>query len=298
MKSVASVISGLAVLMAAVAGPGVGGPAFAADAPKAGTTSSKGKAKAAAAPAPAPAPARPAFALEPDGVNFGMNVEGVARLYDAWWDKQFVPKYRKANPGPKTRELDYELAEKKKVLRRVTNFEGRSSFDKADFSEEFAHGNGETMTSAKLFRRAASAPAAGGLAGPGPAVPPVGEGGEPKVVAYTRRFFFFQDRLWKIYDEYKLDSQSPIGPEFKDAAARVESSLGQGTKKTRGPDSAFENVVFENGGTRVRVVKLPSNRVAVVRSDDALAREVLDSRSHQAQAQENELDEDIQAVIR
>ena len=72
--------------------------------------------KAAAAPA---APAAPAVVLEPDGVAFGMSADDVAKLYDRWWDKEFVTKYQKANPGPKTRELDFELAEQKKVLRRV-----------------------------------------------------------------------------------------------------------------------------------------------------------------------------------
>lgn len=219
--------------------------------------------------------------LEADGVAFGMNAEGVAKLYDSWWEKHFVPKYRRANPGPKTRELDYQLAEKKKALRRIASFDGRStSFDKAEFREEFEHGNGETMTSVRVVRR-------------------TGSGAGSQGTSYTRRFFFFQNKLWKIYDEYKLDAQNPFGPELEQAAARVETSLGAGAKRTRGPDSQFENVAFETPTTRVRVVKLPSKRVAVVRSDKALTREVLDGRARlQAQAPQGPLDEDIQAVIR
>jgi hypothetical protein len=210
-----------------------------------------------------------------------MNPEGVARLYDSWWEKRFVPKYQKTNPGPKTRELDYQLTEKKKALRRVVKFDGRSaSFDKSDFREEFVHGNGEAMTSAKLVRR--GAPEAGA-----------------KSVSYTRRFFFFQDKLWKIYDEYKLEADGPFGAELKEAAARIEASLGAGAKRTRGPESQLESIAFETENSRVRVVKLPSNRVAVVRSDNALAREVLDRRAQtQSQAAQPPLDEDIQAVIR
>ena len=293
MKLLASVISGVVLGVTGVLGVAYSPLAAAADAPH----------KAAVA-TPPPAPVS-TFALEPDGVSFGMNAEGVARLYDAWWDKQFVPKYRKANPGPKTRELDYELAEKKKVLRRVTTFDGRSSFDNSDFNEEFAHGNGESMSSAKLFRRL-STPAAASPAAPPPvmtAVAPPASGSaagaaSAKAVSYTRRLFFFQDRLWKIYDEYLLEPQGPLGADFKEATARVEASLGAGTKRTRGPESKWENVVFENGPNRVRVVKLPSNHVAVVRSDNALAREVLDKRSHQVQARDEKLDADIQAVIR
>jgi hypothetical protein len=240
---------------------------------------------AADAPLKSPSLAGPAsvesgvVALEPDGVAFGMNSEAVARLYDRYWDKRFVPKYQKANPGPKTRELDYQLAEQKKVLRRVTRFDGRSaSFDKADFKEEFAHGNAETMTSAKVARK--------------------GVGAGSKSVSYTRRFFFFQDRLWKVYDEYELDAAGLFGPDFKEATTRVGVSLGPTAKRTRGPESQWENVVFDSGNSRVRLVKLPSNRVAVVRSDNALAREVLDARAQHVQSTEAPLDEDIQAVIR
>jgi len=238
--------------------------------------------KAAAAPA---APAAPAVVLEPDGVAFGMSADDVAKLYDRWWDKEFVTKYQKANPGPKTRELDFELAEQKKVLRRVAIFDGRTtSFDKAEFHEEFAHGSGETMTSSKLLRRP-----------PGDAK----EAKEVKGFAYTRRFFFFQDKLWKVYDEYRLDPASPLGTDFKEVTARVESTLGKTAKKTRPPESQFESVMYEAGPNRVRVVKLGTDRVALVRIDSALAKEVLDRRAQQAKASDSaELDDDIQAVIR
>jgi len=234
-------------------------------------------------------------ALEADGVAFGMSADDVAKLYDRWWDKQFVSRYQKANPGPKTRELDFELAEKKKVLRRIAIFDGRmTSFDKSDFREEFAHGSDETMISSKLTRRATSE---SGGAKDAVLTDPAARGAKP--VTYTRRFFFYRDKLWKVYDEYRLDPAGPFGADFKEATARVEATLGKTAKRTRGPDSQFENVVFDAGNTRVRVVKLPKDAVAVVRSDNALTKEVLDRRAQQAKAPESsELDEEIQAVIR
>lgn len=225
-------------------------------------------------------PAAEPFVLDPDGVSFGSNAEAVARLYDAWWDKRFVPRYRKVNPGPKMQELDYELAARKRVLRRVTNFDGRSAtFDKADFREEFAHGNGESMTSAELVRRGNRA---------------AGVNSE----AYTRRFFFFQDRLWKTYDEYQLEPNALLGADFKEAVARVEASLGPGVKRTRSAESKLESVTFEAGKQRVRVVKLAPNRVAVVRMDNALAREVLDRRTQTARAPEPALDPETESALR
>lgn len=298
MKSLSSVILGVGFTV--LHGMALPGLALAADPPASGgaksgvvkagaakNASGKGSAKA-TAPSAEAAPAAATVALEPDGVAFGMSADDVAKLYDRWWDKQFVPRYQKANPGPKTRELDFELAEKKKVLRRVAIFDGRtSSFDRSDFREEFAHGSDETMISAKLSRRAATAADEKAAK-------------DAKSISYTRRFFFFRDKLWKVYDEYRLDAASPFGADFKEATARVEANLGKTAKRTRGPDSQFETVTFDAGNTRVRVVKLPKDTVAIVRADSELAKEVLDRRAQHEKAAANPapLDDDIQAVIR
>lgn len=296
MKSVSSVILSVGLTLSqswavAADAPASGAaPQGAAKGATAKGAAAKGTAKSAGS-APA-APAAPSVALEPDGVEFGMSADDVARLYDRWWDKQFIPRYQKANPGPKTRELDFELAEKKKVLRRVAIFDGRmTSHDKADFREEFAHGSDETMIAARLTRRGAPEPAAKDAVVLAPK--------ETKPVAYTRRFFFYRDKLWKTYDEYKLEPTGPFGADFKEATARVEASLGKTAKRTRGPESQYETVAFDAGKTRVRVVKLPKDTIAVVRADAALTQEVLDRRAQQAKAPASAgLDDDIQAVIR
>jgi hypothetical protein len=297
MKSLSSVILGVGLTL--LQGWAVAADSPGRDAAKGGAAKSaaaKGPAKGAAPAAGAAteaAPAGPTVALEADGVAFGMSADDVAKLYDRWWDKQFIPRYQKANPGPKTRELDFELVEKKKVLRRIAIFDGRTtSFDKAEFREEFAHGSDETMISAKLSRR--------GTTDEKTAILDEKAGKDAKPVFYTRRFFFYRDKLWKVYDEYRLDATSPFGADFKAATARVEASLGKTAKRTRGPDSQFENVSFDAGSTRVRVVKLPKDTIAVVRSDSALTKEVLDRRALQvAKAGEpTALDDDIQAVIR
>jgi hypothetical protein len=271
---------------------------FAADGPAAAGKASGGKRaatasatnKGAAAPSSTEPSGVPTVALEPDGVVFGMSAEDVAKLYDRWWDKQFVSRYQKANPGPKTRELDFELAEKKKVLRRIAIFDGRTtSFDKSEFREEFAHGSDETMISSKLSRRPP---------GEEKAVLVEKSTKDTKAIGYTRRFFFYQDKLWKVYDEYRLDESSLFGADFKDATARVEATLGKSAKRTRGPESQFENVVFDAGNMRVRVVKLAADKLAIVRSDSALTKEVLDRRAQQAKSVDTALDDDIQAVIR
>jgi hypothetical protein len=285
MNSLTSLVLGVRLLvpcaLLSVAGVAAAADPPFAGKPVAGLAGSSPPAASAGSPAAAGAAdsTSSAFALEADGVAFGMSADQVARLYDRWWDRHFVAKYRKANPGPKTKELDYQLEEQKKVLRRVTNFDGRTAtYDKSDFREEFAHGNGETMSSVKVLRR--------------------GSGADAKAVSYTRRFFYFQDKLWKIYDEYRLEAQGPVGADFKDATDRVAASLGPKVKRTRGTTSQWENVLFDAGAQRVRVIKLAADRVAVVRADSALTKAVLDGRAQHAPAPEVGLDPDTRAALR
>jgi hypothetical protein len=281
MNSLTSLILGVRLLvpcaLLSVASAAAAADPPPASAPAAGLAGASPTAPAAAGGAADPAGAT--FALEADGVAFGMSADEVARLYDRWWDQHFVAKYRKANPGPKTKELDYQLEEQKKVLRRVTAFDGRTAtYDKSAFREEFAHGNGETMNSTKMLRR--------------------GSGADPKAVSYTRRFFYFQDKLWKVYDEYRLEAQGPLGADFKGATDKVAASLGPKVKRTRGTSSQVENVLFDAGTQRVRVIKLAEDRVAVVRADSALTKVVLDGRAQHAPTQEEALDADTRAALR
>jgi hypothetical protein len=81
-----------------------------------------------------------------------------------------------------------------------------------------------------------------------------------------------------------------VGADFKDATERVASSLGPKVKRTRGTSLQQENVVFDTGAQRVRVVKLAPDRVAVVRADNVLTKAVLDGRAQHAPAPEVGLD--------
>lgn len=294
MKSFTSLVLGISLVVpcsllsssvvAAADAPFAGTPAVSkpvASKPAAGKPIAGKPVAGSAAPA-APQAKAAVFEVEADGVAFGMTADQVARLYDRWWDRHFIAKYRKANPGPKTKELDYQLEEQKKILRRVAKFDGlTSTYDKADFREEFAHGNAEAMSSTKVLRRG------GGAAE-----------GEAKAIGYTRRFFFFQDKLWKVYDEYRLEPQGPLGADFKDATDRIAASLGPSAKRTRGPASQWESVLFDTGAARVRVVKLAADRVAVVRADNVLTKAVLDGRVKNAPVAQPALDEDTQAALR
>jgi hypothetical protein len=184
---IALVAASVAVIQGASAGEPAAKKASAAQQAGAAAKDSKKDAKSAGK-----APAAPKnITLEPTGIQFGMTVEGVAAIYDKWWEQFYLPEYNKTNPGPKMKELDYQLEQKKGQFRRVKAFEGYpDSFDKSALKGEFARANGEAMTWAK--------------------VPPVAAKGKvPAKSGYLRRFFFHKGLMWKVYDEYQLDEQSP-----------------------------------------------------------------------------------------
>jgi hypothetical protein len=57
-----------------------------------------------------------------------------------------------------------------------------------------------------------------------------------------RIFFFIGDRLWKIYDEVKLDGKGSFGATYKDAVAKLNAHLGAPGKAPTG--DAAKNLPF------------------------------------------------------
>jgi hypothetical protein len=141
----------------------------------------------------------------PTGLRFGLTAESIASLYDKVFSEAFIPRYRTVSPGLRMQELDQELADKKAELRRRTDFasEPLGGVQHTPISQEFTYGNKESMTKTVLSRT----------------VP----GEEPKQkreVRYLRRFLFFSDKLWKVYDEYKL-GKSGLYESFEDGVEKL-----------------------------------------------------------------------------
>jgi hypothetical protein len=193
-----------------------------------------------------------------------------------------LPEYNKTNPGPKMKELDYQVEQRKALFRRVKAFEGYSdSFDKSALKGEFARSNGEAMTWAKL-----------------PAIP--AKGAVPGKSAHLRRFFFFKGRMWKIYDEYQLDQAGPYGADFDAAVKSFSSELGRKGRRLDPSEGTLtrDSVEFDDGQRLLRVVNLTGGKVAIVRSDKTIAAEVVKSREKIAVRDESALDSDVQSVLR
>lgn len=205
-------------------------PALAQNKPKA---KAKPAAKAAAA-APAQIGGVPKIkgriGLTPKGLHWNMNLGKLSRVYEAVFDKEFLPLYKKTPPGsPQEKSLDVELGDKKQLLKRnrIDFGDLPTGVDQSALKGEYSYGNGETMTS--LTVRSGT----------------------------TRNFFFFKDKLWKIYDEHKLRAGGPYGENWEEAVKILTKKFGVAPKLEE-PDYAkgknFQEAHWTDGTTYIRAV--------------------------------------------
>lgn len=156
----------------------------------------KGRTTTPVPPPEAPEVKQP-IVLSPDGLKFGMDFKEVATIYDKLLDKEYVPLYRKVQPGPAMTALDAELQEKKLAFRRSRVDFGTlpTGIDQTALAGEYGYKNDESLMSFKHGNQ-------------------------------TRFFFFFQGKLWKVYDEIRLAEGSEYGASFKDAITALGTKLG------------------------------------------------------------------------
>jgi hypothetical protein len=143
------------------------------------------------------------IALSPEGLKFDMSMEAIAKLYDKTFDTEFLALYKKASPGPETDALDAELRQRKGELRRSKVEFGQTptGVDQTPLKGEYSYANGETM-------------------------------GRMTLKSGTERyFFFFGDKLWKVYDAHKLKKGSPLGETYEEAVKKLAPRFGGPGKK-------------------------------------------------------------------
>ncbi len=192
----------------------------------AGKTSKDAKAKA---PPAKPGEVTKKIRLSPRGLRFGMSNEQIAKLYDKVFEREFVPLYKRVQPGPRMEALDAELESKKARLRRsVIKFGATATgIDETPMTGEYSYKNDESMS--RISLRSGT----------------------------KRHFFFFADRLWKVYDERPLRKGSQLGKDFKTAVARLTKTMGVGPiMLAANPDEnrRFDEAIWMNSDTIVRLV--------------------------------------------
>jgi len=136
--------------------------------------------------------------IPPKGLHWDLTLEGVAKLYDKVFEEEYLPLLKKAEPGNQMTALEDELKSKQGILRR-----GRIEFgsiptgvDQSPLKGEYSYRNGESMATLRLR-----------------------SGTEP-------HFFFFSDKLWKVYDEHKLTKGGTLGENFEEAVKILNKRFG------------------------------------------------------------------------
>ncbi len=136
--------------------------------------------------------------MPPKGLHWGLTLEGVARLYDKVFEDEYLPLLKKAEPGNEMTALEDEERNKQGILRR-----GRIEFgaiptgvDQSALKGEYSYQNSESMASIRLRS------------------------------GTERHFFFFSDKLWKVYDEHKLVKGGTLGENFAEATKILTKKFG------------------------------------------------------------------------
>src|SRR5436190_6961308 len=139
-----------------------------------------------------------ATGLSPKGLHWGLTLEGVAKIYDKVFEEEYLPLLRKAQPGQEMQGLEDEQKMRQGILRR-----GRIDFgniptgvDQSPLKGEYSYNNGESMATLRLRS------------------------------GTERHFFFFSDKLWKVYDEHKLTKGGSLGENFAEAAKILSKRFG------------------------------------------------------------------------
>lgn len=136
--------------------------------------------------------------ISPKGLHWGLTLEGVAKVYDKVLDDEYLPLLKKAQPGQEMTALEDELKTKQGVLRR-----GRIEFgaiptgvDYSPLKGEYSYQNSESLSTLRLRS------------------------------GTERHFFFFSDKLWKVYDEHKLTKGGNLGENFEEATKILSKRFG------------------------------------------------------------------------
>jgi len=211
------------------------------------------------------------IALSPEGLKFGQGLEAIAHLYDRVFDAEYLPLYKKAAPGPETEALDAEIKQRKAEVRRSRIEFGNTptGVDQTALKGEYSYANGESM--ARLTLRSGT----------------------------ERYFFFFNDRLWKVYDEHKLKKGSPLGENYAAAIKALASKLSGTPKKApASPDKGqnFDETLWTTPDMLIRALDRDST-VAVVYADRAV-QEDLPKRRRNHPKNANAMDPDVANALR
>ena len=183
--------------------------------------------------------------LSPKGLHWGLTLEGVAKVYDKVFEDEYLPLLRKAQPGYEMQGLEDEQKTKQGILRR-----GRVDFgniptgvDQSPMKGEYSYNNAESMATLRLRS------------------------------GTERHFFFFGDKLWKVYDEHKLTKGGTLGENFADATKVLSKRFGVAGKLVPADyekGQAFDEMQWRDSDKTIRAVDR-GNVLGMVYADRTVA---------------------------
>jgi hypothetical protein len=208
------------------------------------------------------------------GLKFGMSLEQIAKLNDKDLDGEFKKKFLAASPS-KSLEVEEELRDKKSVFRRsrIEFVDTPTGIDQSALKGEYSYGNKESL--ARMAAR---------VRDDGKEIP-------------ARHFFFFNDKLWKVYEEYKLGPKSNLGPDFNSAVKKLSQLFGAEPQKVAADfqkGQSFDEAVWKDGEKIIRAVDR-GDTLGMVFVDRSIQENLPKMRVRQV-ADPHELDKDVKAA--
>lgn len=210
--------------------------------------------------------------ISPKGLRWGLSLEAIAKIYDGVIEQEMLPLFRKAQPGLELDALNEEQKNRKGALRRSRIDFGATptGVDQSALKGEYSYKNGESLAIVTL---------------------PSGT---------KRHFFFFSDRLWKIYDEHKLKKDGNLGENFQEAVKSLAKRFGATPKMiTADYDKGrpFDEAEWKDPDKIIRAVDR-GQTLAVVYTDRKIQEDIGRYRKVKAETGPEAIDKDVAAVTK
>jgi len=208
------------------------------------------------------------------GLKFGMTLEQIAKLNDKDLDAEFKKKFLTASPT-QSLQVEDELRGKKAVFRRsrIDFLDTPTGIDQSALKGEYSYGNKESL--ARMPAR-------------------IREDGKELP---ARHFFFFDDKLWKIYEEYKLGPKSSLGPDFDSAVKKLSKVFGAEPQKVAADYAKgqnFDEASWKDNEKFIRAVDR-GDTLGLVFVERATQENLARFRTKQV-IDQHELDKDVKAA--
>lgn len=212
------------------------------------------------------------FQISPKGLKWGMSLEQVSKLYDKVVEDEMLPLFQKAQPGLELEALQEELRMKQGALKRSRIDFGATptGVDQSALKGEYSYNNGESMASLTLRS------------------------------GTKRFFFFFSDRLWKIYDEHKLKAGSNLGGTFQEATKTLAKRFNSEPKVIASDfdkGRPFDEAEWRDPDKVIRAIDR-GQTLGVVYAERRIHENLANYRKNKVETGPERLDSDVQAAMK